>query len=187
MNYIFIAIALFIIIYEWRSRHKPKVNYQSYIHSREWQQKSRKYRGIMFNRCSVFPFLKSGSTHHMTYSNLGREVLLRDCVPLSNTTHYYIVHPIARLFHKKHDIHSVRFFVNWLLLRPLFLFWFILLSFLKLWSKLIGRKLVAAIAITLAGIFGYALWQPTFLLPGYQWFYAIGCYVSLVCYSVFEY
>jgi len=165
---------------------KVRVDYQAYIHSKDWQQKSRKFRSIMFDRCAVFPFLKSNQTHHMTYANLSRELLLRDCIPLSNFVHHGIVHPVSRLFHRRHDIHAVRFFVNWLLLRPSLLFWLLVLGLANLWAKLIGKKMVAAIAFVFTGVFGYALLQPTFLPSEYKYVYAIAAYVCLVCHSVFE-
>ena len=165
---------------------KAKVEYQSYIHSREWQQKSRKMRGIMSDRCAVFPFLKSNNTHHMTYANLGREVLLRDCIPLNGFVHNGIVHPIARLFHRRHDIHSVRFLLNWLVLRPSLMFWLTVFGFASLWAMLISKRLVAVISFGLAALFGHAILStPTASIRDKCIFWFI-TYVFLVCSLVFD-
>jgi len=128
--------------------------YIKYINSEEWHNKSKWFRNIMLNRCAVLPFLKSSDAHHMTYTNLEHEIFLRDVVPLSRCVHS-TVHNICRVLFLKHDNHFIRFFVNWLLLRPSCLFWFAVLTLLNLLSKIIGRENLSITLLILTIIAGY--------------------------------
>lgn len=137
--------------------------YYTYIHSPEWRRKATVFRHLMRDRCAVLPLLKSNDAHHMTYANLEREIFLRDCVPLSKFIHLGIVHPISRLFLYKHDIHFVRFFVNWLFLRPICLFWFLSFLAIGFLSKLIGQKTTLICLEVLILLAGYlALSRPIY-------------------------
>lgn len=156
--------------------------YLAYLGSDKWRQKSKLFRNVMLNRCCVLPFLRSNDAHHMTYANLEHEIFLRDVVPLSNLIHDGIVHPIARLIFLKHDNHFIRFFINWLLLRPSCLFWFVTLTLLNLLSKIIGRKTIAIASIILAFAFGYI----ASVNPKYQLTYGAICFVFTNIYFVFE-
>ncbi len=64
--------------------------YLAYINSRKWKTRSKEIRLINGNRCILFPWLKSNETHHMTYRNLKKELLIRDVVPLSRFAHKLI-------------------------------------------------------------------------------------------------
>lgn len=61
--------------------------YQYYINSPEWKQKSKRIQKMTKNRCVVFPWLRSNHTHHLTYRNLKHEIAIRDCVPVSRFAH----------------------------------------------------------------------------------------------------
>ncbi len=156
--------------------------YLAYLGSDKWRQKSKAFRNVMLNRCCVLPFLKSNDAHHMTYANLEHEIFLRDVVPLSNFIHDGIVHPIARLIFLKHDNHTIRFFINWLLLRPSCLFWFAVLTLLNLLSKFIGRKNIAIASLMFAFTFGYI----ASVSLRYQLVYGALCFVFVNVYFVFE-
>ena len=137
--------------------------YHTYITSPEWRRKTAIFRHLMRDRCAVLPLLKSNDAHHMTYANLEHEIFLRDCVPLSKVVHLSIVHPVSRLFVYKHDIHFIRFFVNWLFLRPICLFWFLSFLAIGFLSKLIGQKITLTILELLVLVFGYlALLHPIY-------------------------
>lgn len=153
--------------------------YIEYINSDKWKQKSRVFRGVMLNRCSVFPFLISNDAHHMTYRNLEHEIFLRDVVPLSKGVHS-LVHKVARLGFLKHDNHFIRFILNWVLLRPSCLFWLVSLTLLNIASKIIGRKTVAIASLAFALIFGYVA------SVKYQLFYGLLCFAFTNFYFVFE-
>jgi len=158
--------------------------YLTYLGSDRWRQKSKSFRNVMLNRCCVLPFLKSNDAHHMTYKNLEHEIFLRDVVPLSKGVHNF-VHGAARLIFLKHDNHFIRFFINWLLLRPSCLFWFVtltLLNLLSLLSKVIGRKTIAIASIILAFLFGYM----ASVSIKYQPIYGALCFVFTNIYFVFE-
>lgn len=153
-------------------------DYYTYINSPEWHRKSKAFQRVMFNRCAVFPFLKSHDAHHMTYRNLKHEIFLRDCVPLSKFVHRDIVHPVSRLFHRKHDIRWIRFLFNWLLLRPMCVLWFCVLGMACLFMQAVGRKITLIVLELLVLVFGYlALRHPVY------WF---ACYVFGVCFLVFK-
>lgn len=154
------------------------MNYHAYLASPEWHRKASKIQRIMFKRCAVLPFLKSSDTHHMTYRNLEHEMFLRDCVPLSKFIHRDIVHPVSRLFHRKHDIKWIRFCFNWLLLRPSCLFWFIWLGLTLLFIQILGRKIPLTVIEFLVLVFGYlAIANPI---------YWLACYVLGVSFFVFK-
>lgn len=65
-------------------------NYQSYIRSRDWYSKSANFQSRTGNRCALFPWLTATDAHHLTYKNLGNEMYVRDCVPLSRYAHNLI-------------------------------------------------------------------------------------------------
>ena len=155
--------------------------YLAYLGSAKWRQKSKAFRNVMLNRCSVLPFLKSSDAHHMTYSNLEHEIFLRDVVPLSRGIHS-TVHNICRVFFLKYDNHFIRFFVNWLLLRPLCLFWFATLTVLNLLSKIVGHKPISIASMLFASVFGYL----TIVSPKYQFINGLFCFITANLYIVFK-
>lgn len=69
--------------------HSPK--YSHYIRSHQWRAKSKRAIARTKGRCCLFPWQKANHTHHLTYRNLGKELLIRDVVPLSKVAHK-IVH-----------------------------------------------------------------------------------------------
>lgn len=73
--------------------------YFSYINSPEWKGKSRFFRSLTNNRCSIFPWLKATDAHHLTYDNLRDEYYIKDCIPVSRFVHN-IIHnnPIGKFF-----------------------------------------------------------------------------------------
>ena len=154
--------------------------YLKYINSDTWRNKSKAFRNVMLNRCSVMPFLRSSDGHHMTYANLEHEIFLRDVVPLSKAVHG-TVHNISIAFFLKHDNHFIRFFINWLLLRPSCLFWFVTLTVLNLASKFVGRKNIAIVSMASAFTFGYM----AIVTTKYQLIYGFLCFVFANFYFVF--
>lgn len=68
---------------------KPKHSnfYKSYIISPEWRVKSKACIMKTKNRCVLLPFMLARHTHHLTYKNLGKEMFIRDIVPLSKVAH----------------------------------------------------------------------------------------------------
>ena len=155
--------------------------YIEYINSDKWHNKSKWFRNVMLNRCAVLPFLKSSDAHHMTYANLEYEIFLRDVVPLSRGVHS-TVHNICRVFFLKHDNHSIRFFVNWFLLRPSCLFWFLVLTTLNLASKVVGHKPIAIASILFASVFGYL----AIITTKHQLVFNLFCFIFMNLYFVFK-
>ena len=151
-----------------------------HMNSDAWRRRSRFFRNVMLNRDCVFPFLKSQDAHHMTYRNLKHEIFLRDVVPLNKKFHLGVLHPFMRLYHRKHDIRQLSFLVNWLVLRPSCLFWFLILTPLALLTKAFGWKLVSTTLLAIA------LLSATFAMSPSK-SSAIACiitYIATVCFTV---
>lgn len=68
--------------------------YYEYINSETWKSKSKHCQSLTGNRCVMFPWLRSRSSHHLTYDNFKRELPLRDIVPLSGFAHWMVHIPI---------------------------------------------------------------------------------------------
>lgn len=64
--------------------------YKLWINSIAWKEKSKAFRAAT-KQCCLFPWKKATCSHHVYYGNMGREWLVRDCVPLSQKAHA-IVH-----------------------------------------------------------------------------------------------
>ena len=64
--------------------------YKTYIFSKEWRVKCKKFHSLTKNRCCLFPWLKSAHIHHLTYKHLTNERFIIDCVPLSKPAHKLI-------------------------------------------------------------------------------------------------
>lgn len=64
--------------------------YKNYIYSPQWRQKSNYILKITGHKCSLFFWLKATHVHHLHYKNLGNELIIRDCVPLSPKAHKII-------------------------------------------------------------------------------------------------
>lgn len=64
--------------------------YLTYIHSDIWRKKSYEIRKLTGNRCVVFPWLLARHSHHLHYKNLGKELPIRDCVPVSKIAHWFL-------------------------------------------------------------------------------------------------
>ena len=154
--------------------------YHEYLDSAEWHQKSKFFRSVMLNRDCVFPFLPSQDAHHMTYRNLTEEIFLRDAVPLNKTFHLNYLHPFMRLWHKKRDIPFLRFWVNWLILRPSCAFWFVWLTAIAIVTKTFGWKPVAI----MLGIIGTISILLTLKPNRFAWMHWVLSYACLVGYSV---
>lgn len=77
------------------------MNYREYIVSKEWRGKHREWLLRSRYRCSMFPWVstkKYYNIHHMNYSNLGREKIYRDVIPLSRFAHSFVIHGILSGF-----------------------------------------------------------------------------------------
>lgn len=72
-------------MYSHRGESMRSKNYTSYIQSSAWRAKSK--RCLSSANCCLFPWLKPRHAHHLTYKNLGKELLWRDVLPLSKTAH----------------------------------------------------------------------------------------------------
>ncbi len=64
--------------------------YNAWVVSPQWRAKSRRYCRSTQNTCVLFPWRTATHSHHLTYRNLTRELLIRDCVPLSREAHRLI-------------------------------------------------------------------------------------------------
>lgn len=91
--------------------------YHSYIHSQKWHRRADWINSLFFNQCIVtssalmaipvyllglkplaialgllfaWTLGKASHTHHLTYRNMGHELPVRDCVPLSKAAHWII-------------------------------------------------------------------------------------------------
>jgi hypothetical protein len=82
--------------------------YLTWIKSAQWREKSKMIQKVSGNYCVLFPCLKSRHCHHLTYRNMTKEKVFRDCVPLSITAHK-LVH--LKIFWKS----PLRIPVNYLL------------------------------------------------------------------------
>lgn len=72
--------------------------YYDYVNSDEWKKKSTFIRKFFFNRCILFPWLKSKHTHHLTYANFKDEWIWYDVLPLSESGHSLIHLPFLWKF-----------------------------------------------------------------------------------------
>ncbi len=66
-----------------------KINYRSYIHSKEWRSKTKRFHSLLMHRDCLIPLLKANDIHHMTYHGLGKEIFIIDVVPVSKFTHFF--------------------------------------------------------------------------------------------------
>lgn len=80
--------------------------YYERIKSKAWRRFSNMVISLSEGRCSLLVIPKATHCHHMTYSHLGHELPLVDCVPLSPMAHKIIHWPI---FWKT----SLRVLINW--------------------------------------------------------------------------
>ncbi len=76
-----------------------KVNYQTYIVSKEWRSQHPQWLKAVGYRCTLLPWISIGkgkpyAIHHLHYRNLGHERLGRDVLPLSKFAHENILHGI---------------------------------------------------------------------------------------------
>lgn len=79
-----------------------RVNYRTYIKSREWYAKHKDWLKQADYRCMMFPWVTIGKTinkkyhpyqtHHTHYGNLGNEELGRDVVMLCPVAHKLFFH-----------------------------------------------------------------------------------------------
>ena len=82
---------------------QTKINYNTYIKSRDWYSKHPDWLKAVGYSCTMFPWIKIGqghkyACHHMNYKNLGNERLGRDVVPLSPFAHNFIIHGVLSGF-----------------------------------------------------------------------------------------
>ena len=67
--------------------HDHSRSYRAYIRSADWYARRRFILKIWRNRCALFPWLKAGECHHLTYQHLEHETAWVDCIPLSKAAH----------------------------------------------------------------------------------------------------
>jgi hypothetical protein len=96
--------------------------YREYMQSFVWHEKSNKCKNATKRICVLFPWLKANHSHHLTYKNFKKEVIVRDIVPLSKVAHK-IVH--IELFYNT----KIKLMVNYYLRIATILF--IILGFLR--------------------------------------------------------
>lgn len=98
---------------------KHSAEYDEYIQSPEWRQKSRDCQLLTRSRCILFPWKNSYCSHHLTYRNLKQELVIRDIVPLSAEAHTFIHFGWGGILWNDRHYREI---INWVL-RLLFLGW----------------------------------------------------------------
>jgi hypothetical protein len=74
--------------------------YRQYINSKSWRSKRPFIMALTLGRDSILPIFPAHDCDHLTYKNLGRELPLRDCVPLHRFTHRNVITPARSVLRK---------------------------------------------------------------------------------------
>ena len=79
------------------------MNYNDYLNSSHWHNKTKAWRTIAFGRCAMFPFIRGYHCHHVSYKNFGNEKYKRDIVVLSPFAHKFIIHGVLSGFKRPNE------------------------------------------------------------------------------------
>lgn len=109
---------------------KLSPEYREYIRSDRWRKGWRR-KSTMYLVCgldTIFPFLPAHHADHITYTNLTKELPLRDLVPLNKTVHLRMVTPTRDRLRKIFGRKLGNALMAWFLRGCVLWWWFVALS-----------------------------------------------------------
>lgn len=87
--------------------------YKSYVESDAWRKRRKSALIAFCNRDCLLPWLRANEVDHISYRNMGREIVFRDILPLNGHTHRFITWLRAVCKGKKRRITTAQRCLAW--------------------------------------------------------------------------